>query len=190
MCTLRNFACVMTAALLVTLCGCHPYVGPEPTTSTADELRETPTAKPEAKAVEKATEQSTVEPVSVVARLKEEAKAETDLKGPNLEGKWKLLLPKGFEKEATIERLADGEYRITTVENLSGEYELLNKKLKMRNPGEHAKQIYVWTVENPNKLQFTEAPPVALVGSDYRGATLTRSPDVAQPDDSAARKTP
>jgi hypothetical protein len=58
--------------------------------------------------------------------------------------------------------------------SLGGVYELKGNELRMLNPGNDGTRHYVWKIEDKESLLLVEAPTVGEVGSDYRGAALTR----------------
>ena len=93
---------------------------------------------------------------------------------PNLSGRWRLTLPAGFKYDAKIEYMGRLRYRIAVEVNGGGVYEVVGDTLTMLNPGNDGTRHYVWTIEDRDNLLLIEAPTVGEVGSDYRGAVLTR----------------
>jgi hypothetical protein len=83
-------------------------------------------------------------------------------------------MPAGFKYDARMEYMGKLRYRIAVEGNLGGVYELKGNELKMFNPGNEGTRHYVWKIEDKESLVLTEAPTVAEVGSDYRGAVMTR----------------
>jgi hypothetical protein len=93
---------------------------------------------------------------------------------PDLTGTWKLIMPAGYEYEAEIAYMDRMRYRIVMEVTFGGVYEITHDTLRMLNPGNDGTRHYVWKIEDENSLLLVEAPTVGEVGSDYRGATLTR----------------
>jgi hypothetical protein len=83
-------------------------------------------------------------------------------------------MPAGFKHTAPIEYMGRSRYRIAVEGNLGGVYEFTGDALKMLNPQSDGNRHYVWKIEDRDSLLLVEAPTVAEVGSDYRGAVLNR----------------
>ena len=49
-------------------------------------------------------------------------------------------------------------------------------KLAVVEPDDKRLTEFAWLVKDPNHLVLVESPPVAKIGSDYRGAVLSRAP--------------
>jgi len=92
----------------------------------------------------------------------------------DLTGDWQLTMPAGFTQESRIEFIGKKRYRIPIKGNLGGIYEEQDNTLTMFNPGNDVRRHYIWQVEDQDNLILIEAPPVAKVGSDYRGEILSR----------------
>jgi len=93
----------------------------------------------------------------------------------NLDGKWHMTLPAGFEYPATIVALGDGRYRLEELPTkFRGVYELRGDRLSIVEPVREHLTGFVWQVQDHDTLALTEAPSVGKTGSDYRGATLKR----------------
>jgi hypothetical protein len=93
---------------------------------------------------------------------------------PDLRGNWTLVLPAGYKYEARIEYMGRLRYRIAVEVNSGGVYEVAGDELRMLNPGNDGTRHYVWKIEDKDNLLLVEAPTVGAVGSDYRGAVLSR----------------
>jgi hypothetical protein len=94
----------------------------------------------------------------------------------DLSGNWELTLPQGAKFRSPIERVSENTWRIPSIQSLSGVYELKSDKLVVKVPTDPRLTEFVWKVENANSLTLIEAPPASKIGSDYKGATLTRLP--------------
>jgi hypothetical protein len=85
-------------------------------------------------------------------------------------------MPAGFEYAATLVRIGeDGHYRLRCpATNLSGVYNLSDRRLTAVSPDNERMTGLVWEIKNRNVLLLTVHPETAAVGSDYRNATLSR----------------
>jgi len=83
-------------------------------------------------------------------------------------------MPAGFKYKARVEYMGRLRYRIAVEVVFGGVYEVAGDTLTMLNPGNDETRHYVWRIEDKDNLLLLEAPTVGAVGSDYRGAVLTR----------------
>lgn len=93
---------------------------------------------------------------------------------PDLTGRWNLAMPAGFKYTARIEYMGKLRYRIAVEVVFGGVYELAGDELTMLNPESDETRRYVWKIEDKDNLLLIKAPSVGAVGSDYRGAVLSR----------------
>jgi len=93
---------------------------------------------------------------------------------PDLRGAWSMVLPAGFKYDARLEYMGRLRYRIALEVNSGGVYEVMGDSLVMLNPGNDGTRHYIWKIEDQDHLLLVDAPTVGAVGSDYRGAVLTR----------------
>ncbi len=94
----------------------------------------------------------------------------------DLEGRWLLTMPKGFEYEAQLKRVdSEDKFRLTCdAWNLRGIYRLCDGRLTIVQPENERLIGLVWEIKNKNVLLLTEHPESSQVGCDYRNATLSR----------------
>ena len=83
-------------------------------------------------------------------------------------------MPAGYKYPAHIEYMGKLRYRIAVEVVFGGVYELAGDELTMLNPENDGTRHYVWKIEDKDNLLLIKAPTVGEVGSDYRGAVLSR----------------
>lgn len=94
--------------------------------------------------------------------------------GVDLTGGWQLTLPAGFEYPAEISRTADGRLEVDVRGVMRGTYRQDGRLIRVEIPSDERLTEFVWECVSPDQLVLIESPPVAKIGSDYRGATLKR----------------
>ena len=95
--------------------------------------------------------------------------------GVDLTGDWQLTLPAGFTCPAVISRQADGLWRLEVRGVMRGAYRQDGHRFRIVVPSDERLTEFVWEGISPDHLLLIESPPVAKIGSDYRGATLMRT---------------
>ena len=95
--------------------------------------------------------------------------------GVDLTGDWQLTLPAGFTYPAVISRQADGLWRLEVRGVMRGAYRQDGHRFRIAVPSDERLTEFVWEGISPDHLLLIESPPVAKIGSDYRGATLMRT---------------
>ena len=95
-----------------------------------------------------------------------------DISAADLEGKWLLALPAGYEHVATLTATNDQHLIITTATNLSGHFRINDSTLQIIDPADERKSTTRWTIVSVDKLVLTRSP--YNMGSDYAGAVLSR----------------
>ena len=91
-----------------------------------------------------------------------------------LEGAWTVTRPDGDTLAGTIEALDDGRYAFSGMQNLDGVYEVWRDKLLVKEPVHRNFATLAWQIDGPDALRVVNAPPIALVGIEYRGTTAAR----------------
>lgn len=91
-----------------------------------------------------------------------------------LEGSWHLTLPAGFEQPVEIRSAPAGRLQVDVRGVMRGTYRREGHVLRMETPADKRLTEFVWGFVGPDRLILIESPPVAKIGSDYRGATLDR----------------
>lgn len=94
--------------------------------------------------------------------------------GVPLEGSWHLTLPAGFEYPVEIRSAPAGRLQVDVRGVMRGTYRRDGHLLRMEQPADPRLTEFVWAFVSPERLMLIESPPVAKIGSDYRGATLDR----------------
>jgi len=94
--------------------------------------------------------------------------------GVPLEGPWHLTLPAGFEYPVEIRSAPAGRVQVDVRAVMRGSYRRDGHLLRMVQPADERLTEFVWAFVSPDRLMLIESPPVAKIGSDYRGATLDR----------------
>lgn len=94
--------------------------------------------------------------------------------GVPLEGSWHLTLPAGFEEPVEIRSVPAGRLQFDVRGVMRGVYRRDGHLLRMAQPADERLTEFVWAFVSPDRLMLIESPPVAKIGSDYRGATLDR----------------
>lgn len=116
-------------------------------------------------AVADLTEQAT----ALTALARDIAIANTDLSGP-----WELSLPAGFHYTAEMSPKGEGQLELNVRGVMRGTYARDGRLLRMALPTDPRLTEFVWEATSADRFVLIESPPVAKIGSDYRGATLTR----------------
>jgi hypothetical protein len=94
----------------------------------------------------------------------------------DLTGRWRMLLPAGFEHEVRLVPAGGGAYRLEPGGfNSSGIYSLREGRLVLVEPTEQRLAGFEWTIRSPYLMTLTAQP--GNTGSDYSGAILFRSSD-------------
>lgn len=97
-----------------------------------------------------------------------------ELAAADLSGRWQLSLPAGFEYPAAISEQADGRLQLQVRGVMRGVYVRDGRRMRVETPSDPRLTEFVWEATSANRFVLVESPPVAKIGSDYRGATLTR----------------
>jgi hypothetical protein len=92
-----------------------------------------------------------------------------------IEGRWLMTLPGGFQYEIKFELSEKGTFGMTpTSLNSSGQYLLKQGVLSIVEPSDKRLLGFQWTAVNPNVLILTSQPKTEQTGANYLGATLTK----------------
>ncbi len=113
-------------------------------------------------------------------KLKRWEKRPNLAKASTLAGAWKMQLPAGFQYQSKLLRISQTRYRLVKGVRFSGVYELQGKKFVMISGAERRESGFVWEFRPNGQLVLVNQRPQSQLGSDYRGATLTRQPVVLQ----------
>ncbi|MDA0990618.1 MAG: hypothetical protein O3A51_07690 [Verrucomicrobia bacterium] len=89
------------------------------------------------------------------------------------EGRWTITKPAGETFTGNIMRLEDGTYEFSDMYQLGGIYEVWKDSLIIKKPVHRNFTTLAWRIQGPRTLTLVQAPPVALVGTDYHG-TIAR----------------
>ena len=96
------------------------------------------------------------------------------LAGTDLRGQWELSLPAGFHYPAEISQGREGRLELKVRGVMRGTYARDGRLLRMAVPADPRLTEFVWEADSANRFVLIESPPLQKIGSDYRGATLTR----------------
>jgi hypothetical protein len=96
--------------------------------------------------------------------------------GVDLSGGWQLHLPAGFEYPVTIARCVGRHehLQLDVRTNMRGTYRRDGRFLRVVEAADERLTEFVWEAISPDLFVLVESPPVAKIGSDYRGAELRR----------------
>lgn len=100
--------------------------------------------------------------------------------GVPLEGSWRLTLPAGFEEPVEIRSAPGDRLQLNVRGVMRGTYRREGHVLRMETPADKRLTEFVWAFVGVDRLMLVESPPVAKIGSDYRGATLDRVQRLSQ----------
>jgi hypothetical protein len=116
--------------------------------------------------------QAVAEAVGSLSELLRDAQ----IAGVDLSGGWQLHLPAGFEYPVTIARCVGRHehLQLDVRTNMRGTYRRDGRFLRVAEADDERLTEFVWEAISPDLFVLVESPPVAKIGSDYRGAELRR----------------
>lgn len=92
-------------------------------------------------------------------------------------GNYTMSMPFGFQWQIRLQAIGGQQYRITSRRNLNikGLYELVDKRLVMREPDDQRLTEFQWYLTDNDFLELVEEPHARKTGASYLGTALTRN---------------